>query len=189
LRVRSVSREEVWADCSSRKGAKSYRWYPSIFSIDSHGARFSELLHLRVRHFWVVLGLMLKSRAFSLGLPRHCGISSRYGSDRHLRSASAAVSTHPYGFLAFCVMYPKVPTYSGAIPGLCLCEDTDGTPQGCWLLAPAWGSVGLNRVKNSAPPAGHDDSAASGIPSNLPQCTPSAPPKYVDHGTGFLMGR
>jgi len=36
------------------------------------------------------------SSAFSLGLPKHCGISSRCGSDRHLCSASAA--THPYGF-------------------------------------------------------------------------------------------
>ena len=44
------------------------------------------------------------SSAFSLGLPKHCGISSRCGSDRHLSSASAAVSTHPYGFLGLCKM-------------------------------------------------------------------------------------
>ena len=42
------------------------------------------------------------SSAFSLGLPRHRGISSRCGSDRNLCSASAAVSPHPYGSLGLC---------------------------------------------------------------------------------------
>ena len=74
------------------------------------------------------------SSAFSLGLPQHCGISSRCGSDRHLSSASAAVSTHPYGFLGLCKIYPKVITHSGAIPELGLCEDTNSWPKGCWHL-------------------------------------------------------
>jgi len=59
---------------------------------------------------------------FSLGLLRHSGISSRCGSDRHLNSASVAVSTHPYGFLGLCKMHPHMHTYYGAIPipiGLC----------------------------------------------------------------------
>ena len=74
------------------------------------------------------------SSAFSLGLPQHCGISSRCGSDRHLSSASAAVSTHPYGSLGLCKMYHKVITHSGAIPELGLCEDTNSWPKGCWHL-------------------------------------------------------
>jgi len=74
------------------------------------------------------------SSAFALGLPQHCGISSRCGSDRHLSSASAAVSTHPYGFLGLCKMYPKVITHSSAIPELGLCEDTNSWPNGCWNL-------------------------------------------------------
>ena len=69
-----------------------------------------------------------------LGLPQHCGISSRCGSDRHLSSASAAVSTHPYGSLGLCKMYHKVITHSGAIPELDLCEDTNSWPKGCWHL-------------------------------------------------------
>ena len=74
------------------------------------------------------------SSAFSLGLPQLCGISSRCGSDRHLCSASAAVSTHPYGSLGLCKMYPNVITHSGAIPELGLCEDTNSWPKGCWHL-------------------------------------------------------
>ena len=74
------------------------------------------------------------SSAFALGLPQHCGISPRCGSDRHLSSASAAVSTHPYGFLGLCKIYPKVITHSSAIPELGLCEDTNSWPKGCWHL-------------------------------------------------------
>jgi hypothetical protein len=74
------------------------------------------------------------SSAFSLGLPQHCGISPRCGSDRRFSPASAAVSTHPYGFLGLCKMYPKVITHSSAIPELGLCEDTNSWPNGCWHL-------------------------------------------------------
>jgi len=53
---------------------------------------------------------------------------------------------------------------------------------------------------SSTLPAGHNDSAASGIPSELSRSTPSALPisnttapsllsLVLDHGTGFLMGR
>ena len=54
------------------------------------------------------------------------------GSDRHISSASAAVSTHPYGFLGLCKIYPKVIIHSSAIPELGLCEDTNSWPKGCW---------------------------------------------------------
>ena len=49
----------------------------------------------------------LASSASSLGLPRHRGISSRCGSDRHLFSASAAVSPNPYGSLGLCKILPQ----------------------------------------------------------------------------------
>ena len=55
-------------------------------------------------------------------------------SGREKKSASAAVSTHPYGFLGLCKMYPKVITHSSAIPELGLCEDTNSWPNGCWHL-------------------------------------------------------
>ena len=59
----------------------------------------------------------------SLGLPRHCGMSSRRRSDRHLCSASTAVFIHPYGFLALCKIHLQVLTHSGEIPELA-CERT-----------------------------------------------------------------
>jgi len=58
-----------------------------------------------------------------LGLSCHCDISSRCGSDRHLCSASAAVSTHSYGSLGLGES-TTVLTHSGATPELDLCEDT-----------------------------------------------------------------
>lgn len=48
------------------------------------------------------------SSAISLGLPQHCGISPRRGSDRNLCSASAAVSMHPCGSLGLCKKSPKL---------------------------------------------------------------------------------
>jgi len=58
------------------------------------------------------------SSALSLGTPRHCGISLRRRSNRHLSSALAAVLMHPRGFLGLCEMHPKVLTHSSAIPEL-----------------------------------------------------------------------
>jgi len=45
--------------------------------------------------------------------------------------ASTAVSTHPYGSLDLCEIYPKVITHSDAIPELNLREDTVSWPRGC----------------------------------------------------------
>ena len=64
----------------------------------------------------------------SPGFPQHCGISPWCGSDRHLFSASAALSKHPSGSFGLSI------THSGAILGLGLCEDMGGTPRGCWHL-------------------------------------------------------
>ena len=134
------------------------------------------------------------SLAFSLGLPRHCGISSRCGSDRHLCSASAAVSPHPYGSLGLCKIYLKVFTHSGAIPELDQCIDTVDTPRGCWHLRGA-ASVSIESrgrsamLKDSAPPAGHADGSASSAPSfGLPHQTPPLS-LVLDHGMGIQMGR
>jgi len=61
----------------------------------------------------------------SLGILRHCDILPQCSSDRLLSSASAVVSTHPFGPLGICTTHPQVLTHSGAIPELCMCEDSN----------------------------------------------------------------
>jgi len=115
------------------------------------------------------------SSAFSLGLHRHCDISSRCSSKRHLNSALAAMSTRPYGFLGHGKIYPKVHTHSGAVPRLFLCTVQGHGRHAARFLAPAWGSAGVSigprggsaALRDSAPPNGHDDSAASSAPNDL----------------------
>ena len=97
------------------------------------------------------------------------------------------MSPHPYGSLGLCKIYPKVFTHSGEIP-----VRRHGR-HAARLLAPALVSIESRgrsaMLKDSAPPAGHDDSSASSALSfGLPHQTPPLS-LVLDHGMGIQMGR
>ena len=78
------------------------------------------------------------SSAFSLGLPHNYGTSSRCGSNWHLSSVLAAMSTHRYGSLGLCEMYPRCPLTPAQFRALPV---QGHGRRAARLMAPAWDSA------------------------------------------------
>jgi len=118
------------------------------------------------------------------GISPRCGTSLRCGSNQHLCSASAAVSVHPCGSLGLCENLPHsdhllrrnprawfvrghgqlairllAPAWSRPRPGQGLPDGPRALPLGFCRRAHQPAGVNDGNLRDSAPPAGHNDSS------------------------------
>ena len=133
------------------------------------------------------------SSASSFGLPRHRGISSRCGSDRHLCSASAAVSPHPYGTLGLCEIYPQVftpaqsPSLTKASTRSARREAASTCVGQCRSRSSLEGEVPCSRTRLPllcTTTARKSSALSFGLPHQIPPLS-----LVLDHGMGIQMGR